>query len=178
MSGNLPAQYANDGYDVVTARGNVIEHVPAKKTAQELEIDAKLKVEEQKRQAEQASIQAAIDKEKRQDYILLQTFMATQDIERLRDEKIASIKIVEGITLENLKRLRDQLDTARDAAANFERMGKPTPTNVTKTISESKRQIKDSEDFIQRKHMEKLKITKEFTRTLERFNKLKETQQH
>jgi hypothetical protein len=172
ISNNLPAEYANDGYAIVTSRGNVIQVVHPKKTEAQLAKE----LAREKQLFEQKMLLEAKEKEKleqaRKDDILLKTFATEKAIIRNRDDKIDSIAVLESITKENIIRLKNQLKQAQKTAAQYERSGKLIPLTVNKTIDDSKRQINENLDFLMKKAKEKEQLKIKYETMIERFRTL------
>lgn len=172
MSSTLPSEVAKDGYEIITSRGNVIERIAPQKTSEEI---AKEKVFIEKQQAsheqeENKKRQAQIRAKK--DEILLKSFTTEADIIRSRNEKIASINVLEEITRENVARLKKQLEEANIQATGYHSAKQPIPATLQKTISESKRQIEENVNFLERKKIEKDEINKKYQGLITRFNEL------
>ncbi|MBN9286500.1 MAG: hypothetical protein BGO43_06540 [Gammaproteobacteria bacterium 39-13] len=176
ITSTLPSDVADKGgYDIISPRGNVLETVPPAKTPEEIAKDAQNleKAKEADKQAEVARKQAAIQAKK--DEILLKSFTSEQDIIRSRDEKIASIEVLEGITKENITRLQKQLDDAKVLAQKHQSSGQQIPESLQKMIEESQRQISDNVNFLNRKKAEKDEIHAKYQELVNRFHEL---QQH
>jgi len=176
ITSTLPSDIAEKGgYDIISPRGNVLETVPPAKTPEEIAKEAKNleKAKEADKQAEVARKQAAIQAKK--DEILLKSFTSEQDIIRSRDEKIASIEVLEGITKENITRLQKQLDDAKVLAQKHQSSGQQIPESLQKMIEESQRQISDNVNFLNRKKAEKDEINAKYQELINRFHEL---QQH
>lgn len=176
ITSTLPSDVAEQGgYDIISSRGNVLETVPPAKTKEEIAKDAQNieKEKEAQKQAEVASKQAAIQAKK--DEILLKSFTNEQDIIRSRDEKIASIEVLEEISKENITRLQKQLDDAKNAVQKHQNTGQQIPESLQKTIEESQRQINDNLAFLTRKKAEKDEIHTKYQELISRF---REIQQH
>lgn len=173
ISHYLPAEAANRGYAVVTTRGNVIEVVQPKKSTDQLAKDLEIEKEKLAKQQEEEKQKQLADEQARKDEIILKTFSSEQDITRSRDEKISSIEILEGITTENISRLKQQLETARTNAASYERSSQAIPQEITDTIELSKRQIQENEEFLKRKELEKKQIHVKYDQILDRFRILR-----
>lgn len=169
----LPPEYANTGYEIISERGGVIETVPPKRT--EADIAKEKETLAAKKAAEEAEKErlSKIAEERRKDEVLLMSYSSEKDIEESKNGKLASIEVLENITKEHITQLTKQLDEARTAAANYERMGRSIPDNILKTIEESKRQIQENENFLITKSEEKSKITLQFQQDLARFKILK-----
>jgi hypothetical protein len=169
----LPPEFANSGYEIISERGNVLETIPPKRTKAEI-IEEKEAIALQKKAEEtEKKRQAELAEEKRKDDVLLMSYSTEKDIEISRDSKLSAIEVLENITKDHVQQLTKQLDEARSAAANYERMGRSLPENILKTIDESKRQIQENETFLTTKSEEKERIIREFERDLNRYKTLK-----
>ncbi len=172
ITNSLPSEVADQGYEIISPRGNVIETVQPAKSKEEIAKDAKeleeKRIKELKEQAQQklAEIQA------KKDDILLKSFTSEEDIKRSRDDKIASIAVLEEITNENITRLKKQLEHANLSKSNYEKNGQKIPADLQKTIDESNRQIQDNMAFLERKKVEKDKINTDYKDLLQRFHQL------
>ncbi len=172
ITSTLPPEVADQGYEIISPRGNVLKTIQPAKTKEEIAQDqnaieerrkADLKIEENKKQAE---LQA------KKDDILLKSFSSEDDIIRSRDEKIASIEVLEQIMHENITRLNKQLKDANDSKANYLKSGQKVPDTLSKTINESERQIKENEAFLARKKVEKDNIHTKYQALIDRFGQL------
>lgn len=175
ITSTLPSDVAEQGgYDIISPRGNVLETVPPAKTKEEIAKEANdlEKEKETQKQAEIVRKQAAIQAKK--DEILLKSFTNEQDIIRSRDEKIASIEILEEITKENITRLQKQLDDAKNAVQHHQNTGQQIPESLQKTIEESQRQINDNVAFLTRKKAEKDEIHTKYQGLINRFRELQQ----
>ncbi|MFO1259357.1 MAG: hypothetical protein U1E78_13240 [Gammaproteobacteria bacterium] len=169
----LPPEYANNGYEIISERGGIIKTVAPKRT--EADIAKEQEALAAKKAAEEAEKEQLLKmaEERRKDEVLLMSFSSEKDIEESKNGKISSIEVLENITKDHTVQLTKQLDEARTAAANYERMGRGIPENILKTIEESKRQIQENERFLVTKAEEKSKITVQFQQDLARFKVLK-----
>jgi hypothetical protein len=172
MSNTLPSEVAKDGYEVITSRGNVIERVAPQKTSEELAKDKAFIEQQQATRLEEENKKRQDLIRSKKDEILLKTFSNEIDIIRSRDEKIASINVLEEIMRENVARLKKQLEVANIQATGYTTAKKPIPASLQKTISESKRQIEENMNFLERKKIEKEEINKKYQGLITRFNEL------
>lgn len=172
ISNSLPADVANSGYEIVSPMGNVVETVLPRKSEDEIAADAKAleHQREAERQAEITKQQAAQQAHK--DNILLKSFSSVADITRAKNDKLASIAVLENIVQENLGGLEKQLKDAKAAAATYSAKSQPIPATLQNTISESERQIKDGLAFLERKKAEKLDIETKYKALTDHFLKL------
>lgn len=172
-STTLPPHIANKGYQRVTQRGNVIETVAPKRTQTQIkQAQEKARLKQQERE-QWAKEKRKIELQKQKDQVLLQSYSSISDLERSRDNKIASIEILENITHENIIRLQSQLLDAKKAAAEFERAGKALPQKILFTIEQSQRQIHENQLFLKQKESEKTNIIDKYRDDILRFEILK-----
>lgn len=168
----LPPEMADHGYQIIGPRGNVIQTVDPRESEAEIKLDteAELKEKEKAKQAEFAQKQAEMQVHK--DEILLKSFSSEADIARSRDEKIASIKVLEEIVHENITRLEKQLKDTQSSIASYEQAKKSVPDNLKKTVEETERQIKENQAFLERKKSEINEINTKYQGLIDRFQKL------
>jgi hypothetical protein len=176
ISNSVPADVSNTGYEVVSPLGNVIETVLPRKSDAEIAADTK-RVEQQREAQKQADIsKQQADIQAHKDNILLKSFASVGDISRARDDKLASIAVLENIVQENLGGLEKQLKDAKAAAETYTSKSQPLPAILQKTITESERQIKDGQSFLERKKAEKLEIEAKYKALTEHFLELQASQ--
>lgn len=176
ISNSVPADVSNSGYEVVSPMGNVVETVQPRKSDAEIAADAKA-IEQQReaqKQAEANKLQA--EQQAHKDNILLKSFTSVADINRAKEDKMASIAVLENIVEENLGGLEKQLKDAKAAALTYQSKSQPLPATLQKTITESERQIKDGQAFLERKKAEKLEIETKYKALTEHFLELQATQ--
>ena len=173
ISNTLPPSMANNGYTIVTARGNVLKTIEPKRTPEEI---AKTKLlEEEKAKENERKAQEEKDKleQARKDNVLLQTFTTADDIETLKKDKCSSIEILIGIAQGNIARLQEQLDGSKKSAETFEKSGKPIPKDLQERIKITYTQIQSNKTFLVKKEQEHSQITQMFDEMKSRYNKLK-----
>lgn len=168
----LPEEANSIGYEIISPRGNVIETIPPPKSA--AEIAAEEKAQEVQKQAETKAQEAKKIQELQahKDEILLKAFSNEEDIIRSRDDKIASIAVLEGIAHENIVRLQKQLNEVKSAADTYQRQNQPIPENLQNAIKDTRRQINENQAFLDSKKVEKQQITANYQKLLERFQQI------
>lgn len=172
ISSTLTQEAVQQGYDVISIRGNVLKTVAPPLTKEQL-----IKMEQNEAKQKQAQKQIEAEKKQAQlqaqkDDILLKSFSSETDIVRSRDEKIASIEVLEGIVHENISRLKKQLSDAKSSATTHQKAGQAIPDTLQKTINESERQIQENEAFLKRKDEEKNLIKTKYKGLIERYHQL------
>lgn len=176
ISSTLPPDAADLGYEIISPRGNVIKTILPAKSKEEIAADQKAL--EVKRQADLKVIEDKKHEElqAKKDDILLKSFSNEEDIVRSRDEKIASIQVLEQIMHENMTRLNNQLKSAKETKTSLEKAGHVVPESLKKTITDSERQIKDNEAFLQRKKVEIENIQTKYQGLITRFHEINKNQ--
>ncbi|MCS5710054.1 DUF4124 domain-containing protein [Candidatus Berkiella aquae] len=175
ISNSVPADFANSGYEVISPTGNVIETVLPRKTDEEIAADAKAAQDQREAQKQVELKNQQEQAQAHKDNILLKSFASVADINRARDDKLASIAVLENIIKENLGGLEKQLKDAQAAALTYQQKSQALPESLQKTIAESERQIKDGQAFLERKKAEKLEIIEKYKLLAEHFTELQTT---
>lgn len=166
ISNDLPPEIADKGYTILNALGQIKEVIPPKLSEAELIKETKQKKLETA-QAQQAQKQAE------KDNALLKMFTSIEDIEQSKNEQIASITILETITLDNIKRVENQLTTLKKAALVYQAKKQTIPAILDQSIKTSEQQIADNKQFLQRKQEEKNQLKEQYAHIIERFKTVK-----
>jgi hypothetical protein len=166
----IPPEYAQQGSETINERGITVETHKRALTKEEAAKKEKQEAEEKRRAAEEE------EKRKKQvnaDRVLLSTFLSAEEIIGARDRKLTLIDGNIEITNVTIKKLNDDLQIQRKKAANYERKGKTVPARTLKEIASLERQIKNKDEFIQAKELEKQTIREKYARDLKRFREIK-----
>lgn len=169
ISSTLPPEAANQGYQIVSPMGTIVETVDPKKSAEELNNEAILQKQKEAAEQESNKLREQEKAQAQKDDILLKSFSSAQDIERARNDKLASIQVLEQIMRESMIGLEKQLQDAKTAAVSYQTSNKPIPEKIQKTIQESERQIKENTTYLERKSLEKKEIHTKYQQLLDRF---------
>jgi hypothetical protein len=166
----VPPEYSQQRVEVINERGMVVDVKERAKTMEELEAEkreaerlAKLKQEEERRQAEA----------RLRDTILLRSYTTERDLKISYDDKIAVNRDIIDITNTGTRTLNKNLNNTRTKAANYERAGEKPPESVLEEMNSLERQIKDNDDFIARKQKEIEVLKQQYEADLKRFRELK-----
>lgn len=151
----IPPEYAQKGYEVVTARGDVLRVVdPApsgeEATAQELQ---------RQRQAELD----AWDTELRRRY------SSVRDIEAAKERKLAQVKGSIAILQGSLRNLKQQIAQQHAQAAKNERMGVAVPKALLTTLASLEEELNVSEENLAEREQQYQRIEAKYDRDIERF---------
>ncbi|MCG8325249.1 MAG: hypothetical protein MI673_07010 [Thiotrichales bacterium] len=163
----VPPEYAQQGHEEMSKHGTVAKKKDRARTEEELAI---LQEEKLKRQEEKQ----ALAERKRHDSILLNTFSSVEDIEHVRDEKIAALDTTISLTNKRSEKIQEDLDKRVKRAAAQERSGEQPSEKLLKSITSLKRQIKNNDDFIAEKRLEQEDIRAQYARDIDRYKELTE----
>ena len=159
----VPQEYSQQRIEIINKKGLVIKVIPARE-----ELD-KLRRQEAIRKAEERKKAA----KRRQDLILLQTYTTENDLMLARKQNLQAIQSIIDLTTNNTRVLKEDLTQLEKNAADYERNGEQPPDTLLKDMDNLKRQIKDNEEFIEKKNLAKQQMDDKFDADLKRFRKLK-----
>lgn len=162
----VPPEYAQKGYQELSKQGLVLDKQERAKTSEELEEEARqaaLRAEEQRLQAERA----------REDQVLLATFSKVEDIELVRDERIAALESSIKLAQKRTETIQLDLDKRIQSAADAERAGKTPSDALLKDIESLRRQIRTNNNYIEERQKEQEQTRNEYAENIERFKILK-----
>ena len=162
----VPKKYLGREIQIINNRGQVIRTIPADKTPEQKRKEAELaKIEAEKKRIQK--------EQRRKDRILLNTYVAVDDIILSRDTKSNAIDSIIIITKSNRDKQQKILDTHTKRAGNFERKNAKVPEKIIKNIKNAKAKLKEFDDFIEKKKQEKLALHLKYDADLTRFKELK-----
>lgn len=165
-SSTLPPKYSQNGYDIVTELGILIEKVPPRKTDEQLRqeaLEAEKKAEEERLRREQEKL----------DSILLNSYTDISDIERARDNELDSKDRDVMLLKQNIRRYTRLLEDAQTRAARDERLGKALSPSLMKEINQFKRHIANKQGLVDNTEEDKEIIRDRYNSSIIRFSELK-----
>ncbi len=151
----IPPEYAQKGYEVVTSRGEVIKVVEPAISGEDAE-----KRHAKKLRDEQL---AAWDAELRRRY------SSVGDIDAAKKRKLAQVDGSIAILQSNIRNLKKQISQQHARAANSERMGRAVPEAVLKTIAALEEELKLTEDQVEQRKEQYRAIDDKYEDDKERF---------
>jgi PAB1-binding protein PBP1 len=160
----IPPEYADQERHVMNARGVEVGHVEAQKTPeQQAAADAKAREEAAQRN---------------RDRNLLSSYASVQEIERLRDQRIALVSDQIKVTSNFLETLEARQKKLRATSMNFRPYSsKPDapamPDQIADDLVRTGNDIRAQQENLRRKRAEEATLRKSFTADLERFKQLK-----
>jgi hypothetical protein len=160
----IPPEYASREHRVISGRGIELEHTEAQKTPEQLA------EEEQKR----------IDAARRadRDHNLLNTYVSVQEIERLRDQRLALVIDQIKVTGQFLDILNGQMSKLRLSSARFrpystDPNAPPMSDQVAEDLVRVGSDIHTQEENLREKRSEQAIMSKQFESDIARFKELK-----
>jgi Domain of unknown function (DUF4124) len=160
----IPPEYAAQEQHVINSQGVEINKLDAQKTPEQLA------AEDQKRlDAEQSN---------NRDRNLLSTYASVQEIERLRDQRVALISDQIKVTSQFLEVLNGKMRQLRLNGMHFKPYNTdphapPMPDQVADDLVRVGNDIRTQEQNLREKRSEEVTMTKEFESDIARFKELK-----
>lgn len=155
LNHQIPPEYAQKGYEVVTASGEVIKVVPPAPSAK----DATQMELKRQREAELAQW----DEELRRRY------STVRDIEAAKKRKLVQVDGSIAILKGNIRNLKSQIADQQAKAARNERMGVAVPEATLKALAGLEEELRLSEAQIREREQQYKLIEAKYDRDIERF---------
>ncbi|SHN22984.1 hypothetical protein SAMN05216593_11597 [Pseudomonas asturiensis] len=114
----VPAEYVAKGYEVLNARGRVVQVIPPAPTAEQI------------RQAEADKVQADANAK------LLSVYSSVADVDRVKARKLAELDTLIGVAQGNLQGLATQQRNLLGQAGDQERAGRPVPQAIIEQLDD------------------------------------------
>jgi len=154
---------------VMSDEGTTKKVIAAPPTAEQL------KEYEARQETESAEKQRATDQAKK-DALLLSTYGGEDDINYIRDRKIAQIETSIKASEETLKNLRAALARMEAQAADEGKGDKAADQSTLKNIEQTRKQIARHEGVVAEKRMEQEALRKQYAGEMERYREIKKSQ--
>lgn len=165
-SDQVPADQSRPAKSILNERGMTVDQIEAAKTAEQLAEEKRLRQLEDERRREQQK-QAARDR------VLLNTFHSEADIVHARDSKITAVENLIHSAQNSLKQSEHQRRVLVKRAAAAERAGNPVPKEVAQEIRQVRRQIDETNQYIEQKREEQTQIRKQYEQDILRYRTIK-----
>ena len=164
---SIPPEYAEKPKNVLNDQGITVEHIRGKKTAEEIEAE---------RRAEEAG--QAAELKRRQDMVLLATYVNVTEIEMHRDRRVELFQAQARVTELYLRNLRRRLDQLKREAGRYKPYSSDPQAamvdpSLTEEIEETETAINRHESNLSKYQNEENKIKKRFEGDINRFMVLK-----
>jgi hypothetical protein len=163
----IPPEFASQEQQIINSQGVEISHTEAQKSAEQLMAD------EQKRR----------DLEARQnrDRNLLNTYVSVQEIERLRDQRLALVSDQIKVTNQFLDTLNGRMKKLQVSSMHFkpyngDQKAPPMPDQVAEDLVRLANDIHTQEQNLSQKRGEETTMKEQFESDIDRFKQLKHIQ--
>lgn len=166
-SDRVPPAAAEQERNVLDEQGRTVERHQRAKTREEVE---------QEQRTEQQLIDEARRREEqqRQDRMLLMTFTTAEDLEHVRDDRVAAIDAQIMILEEKLERLRKTRAELDAQSAKLTDGGQAMISDdLNQRLQRNEEDIRRNEAYLKSRRAERQAIVDKFNADLERFKELK-----
>ncbi|MFT5578490.1 MAG: hypothetical protein ACI9WS_001245 [Paraglaciecola psychrophila] len=161
----IPPEYVERGYDILSSDGNLLRTVPRALSAEELQ--ERSTDESKARYAEREALRM-----RAWDESLLLRYSSTEDIDAAQQRAMKELNIRVSILKSNLSATKSQIERGQLEAANIERRGAEAPAEMTGNIEIMKLEIEDIEQSIVTRREEIAAMKVDFERDKTRFESL------
>lgn len=169
----VPPEYLQKQHRQINDQGVTTHVYQRTKTPEEAAAEA---AERRRREKMRAAELAVIEKQKKLDKILLETYSSLDDMELARDGKIAAIEAVIRITKSNISGVRSELSRMTARAADLERSGQTVPPKLARQITDAQSQMQENLGFISEQRKDQDRVREEYAVEMKRFARLKALQ--
>ena len=164
---SIPAEYAERPKEVLNDQGVAVEELAGKKTAEQLEAEAR---EQQLRTEQELQIRA--------DRALLATYLSVDEIEMHRDRRVELFQAQSRVTELYLKNLNRRLETLRTEASRYQPYSDDADAPmIDESLAEDLRKTKDTiarhERNLAKYESDEKQIIERFNNDIARFKRLK-----
>lgn len=163
----LPPAVVRQGYQIVSANGDVLKVIPRELTEQERKARDAQNAENRRGLAEQERI-------RKWDRSLVLRYSNVDEIDEAKRRGLREYDTRIGILQGNLMSLKGQIESEQGDAANYARRGKEVPEDLDKRIKELKSEVLYAESTINQLESERIETERQYELDRERFEYLLE----
>ncbi|MGH6636937.1 MAG: hypothetical protein ACRED0_12685 [Gammaproteobacteria bacterium] len=162
----VPPEYAQKEHRVLSEDGVVIENQKRAKTESELQ-------EEENLVREKAEQERLARERAERDRVLQETFASEDDLKMALDGKLSTITSQIKLRESHIENLKSNLNELVSVAGDMERRGEKPNARVVQDIDNVRRQIQESENFINAQYTEQESLKQKFAADLRRLRELR-----
>ncbi len=169
---SVPPEFSSKERQILNPQGIQIGTLEAERTPEQRTADARLRAEEAQRMRE-------IQVQRQRDRVLLDTYLSVEEIELLRDRRLALLVSQAGFTEQYLHTLHSRLTGLEGRASQYNYPYKkdselqPLPDNLAREMMETLEAVSKYEATLQTKREEQSNLVSQFDRDITRFQELK-----
>jgi hypothetical protein len=166
FSDSLTDDAVTYGYDVINNDGQVVTHVARQMTPVE-------RAAAQKKAAEQAAQQSAIDERKREDLNLLNTYPDEDALKQEQQQVLENLDEQMSTTRVNLHSQDGALTDLLNRAADNERAKQPVPKSLVDQIAAQRNVVASERALLQRQQANRAVVVQQQAEDLQHYRELK-----
>jgi len=161
----VPLQYTTKEHTEINEQGRTLKSYEAPKTPEQ-------KAEQHRLAAIEAERKKQLEEQASRDRVLLETYSSEADMVLMRDSKLAAIEDLVLLTESRINSLQRRLAGLTEEASNNERRGKAVPEFVQQQTASVRKQISQSEAFVESKRAEMDTIREQYAADMARYQEL------
>jgi uncharacterized protein with von Willebrand factor type A (vWA) domain len=161
----VPPQYAKQERQVYDSAGRLIETRPRQKTFEEAE-------EERRRVAELEARRKRAQEQSAYDRFLLTTFTSADELEKSRDNRLATLDGRLGLAEESLEQNAKGIEQLKSQVADAEAEGRAVPVRLTRQLREFEQNFESNRQVVDKLREEREAIRAKFDQDIERYRAL------
>lgn len=167
-SSSMPPECQGRDTDVINDKGTVVSTIEGEAT------HAKTLA----REAEEAQRLKEHNEQLQQDHVLLETYLAVADIERLRDQRFELLEAQLKVAQQHIGTLNDRLEQLKQQASRFKPYNSapnapPLPDHIAEALINTVKSVAVDGETIEFKKNEQAELSAKFERDIKRFKELK-----
>ncbi len=163
----VPDEYVAGGYEVLNAKGMVIEVVPRELSDEE-------KARRDSEEARRLAAEEEAERLRKWDESLLLRYSTIEDIEAARDRALRELEIRVSILKSNKRSLKQQVENYQAQAADLERSGREVDLQRLQTIESLQGEIAATDRAIVDREQEIEDVSAAYQKDIDRFGMLLE----
>ncbi len=165
---SMPPECEGLDTQVLNEKGNVVEVIEGEAS----------RAKTLAREAEEAAALKARNDQLQRDRVLLETYLAVSDIERLRDQRLELLQAQLKVAEQHIGTLQERLNQLKQQSARFKPYSdapdaRPLPDHIAEALIGTIRSIAVDRETMQTKTDEQTQLAANFDRDIKRFKELK-----
>lgn len=159
ISHQIPPEYAQKGYEVVTASGQVLKVVdPAPTPEEAAALERQREIKEALREWDEE---------------LLRRYSSVRDIEATKQRKLAQVQTSIEILKSNISNLKSQIVVQHAKAANVERAGRDVPKQILTSLANLEQELSLSQQQLEQRRQQYREVVEKYNNDKERFSAIR-----
>jgi hypothetical protein len=163
----VPDEYVAGGYEVLNAKGMVIQVVPRELTAEE-------KAQRDSEEKQRLAAEAEAERLREWDESLMLRYSSIEDIEAARERALRELRIRVSILKSNKRSLKQKVENYQVQAADLERSGQEVDLERLQTIESLQGEIAVTDRAIADRELEIEQVSDAYQADIDRFGMLLE----